>query len=194
MFLQRAPQHSPQGKLMKLDYDILMEKAARIKLLVLDVDGVLTDGTIVYDSSGEQIQAFHVHDGLGIKLLQKHGVHVAIITARGSDALSKRARELGIEYLYENIQHKVRQYLELAAELGVTEEETCYIGDDLIDIKMLKLAGLGVTVPNSASTVRDYAQYVTGKPGGMGAVREVCDLILKAKGLWGEILNGYAAI
>ncbi len=179
---------------MKIDLNILMEKAARIRLLVLDVDGILTDGTIVYDSRGEQIQAFHVHDGLGIKLLQKAGVHVAIISSRGSEALSKRASELGIEHLYQNVTNKVRAYIEVAASLGVTEEETAYMGDDWVDIKMLKIAGLGIVVPNAASPVKDYAQYVTEKPGGHGAVREVCDFILKAQGRWSEFLNEFATL
>ncbi len=178
---------------MRLDRSLLMEKAAGIRLLVLDVDGVLTDGSIVYDAHGSQIQAFHVHDGLGLKLLERAGVHVAIISSRTSGALEIRAGELGIKFLRQGIRDKVAAYEEIRADLGVSEDETAYMGDDWVDIRMLKVAGLAVVVPDATEPVKDYAHYVTSRRGGHGAVREVCDLILRASGRWGDFLNEYAS-
>ncbi len=177
---------------MRLDRTLLMEKASHVRLLVLDVDGVLTDGSIVYDAQGSQIQSFHVHDGLGLKLLERAGVHTAIISSRRSEALSRRAKELNIEFVYQGVSDKVAAYNEIVSSLGVSSEETAYIGDDWVDIRMLRLAGLAVVVPDSPVPVKDYAHYVTEKHGGRGAVREVCDLILRAKGKWGDLLNDYA--
>ncbi len=177
---------------MRLDPALVTEKASRIRLLVLDVDGVLTDGSIVYDASGSQIQSFHVHDGLGIKLLERAGVHTAIISSRKSAALVRRTEELGIRFVFQGIFDKLAAYGEIASELGISDEETAYIGDDWVDIRMLRLAGLAVVVPDAPEPVKNYAHYVTGKPGGRGAVREVCDLILRARGKWGELLNQYA--
>jgi len=177
---------------MRLDPALVTEKASRIRLLVLDVDGVLTDGSIVYDASGSQIQSFHVHDGLGIKLLERAGVHTAIISSRKSAALDRRAEELDIRFVFQGISDKLAAYGEIASELGISDEETAYIGDDWVDIRMLRLAGLAVVVPDAPEPVKNYAHYVTGKPGGRGAVREVCDLILRARGKWGELLNQYA--
>ena len=178
---------------MKLDLSLLMEKASRIRLLVLDVDGVLTDGSIVYDSSGSQVQAFHVHDGLGLKLLEKAGINIAIISSRTSAPLEKRACELGIKFVVQGSRNKTAAYEEIRAELNVTTDETAYIGDDWVDIPMLKRVGLAVVVANSTEPMKNHAHYVTQRPGGRGAVREVCDLLLKATGKWGELLNGYLA-
>ncbi len=179
---------------MRLDPALLMERAARVRLLVLDVDGVLTDGRIVYDSRGRQIQAFHVHDGLGLKLLDMAGVYVAIISSRRSKALAIRAEELNIRFVYQGVSDKISVYRTMAGDLGVTESETAYVGDDWVDIKMLRRVGLAVVVPDSPEPVKDYAHYVTERSGGAGAVREVCDLILRAQGKWSELLNRYAAI
>lgn len=178
---------------MKLDRSLLMEKAAHIRLLVLDVDGVLTDGSIVYDAAGNQVQAFHVHDGLGLKLLERAGIHIAIISSRTSGALKFRAGELGIKFVYQGVDDKAAVYEELKNSLGISSSETAYMGDDWVDIKMLRRAGLAVVVCNSTDPMKDYAHYITTRPGGDGAVREVCDLILRACGRWSEFLNEYAS-
>ncbi len=179
---------------MRLDPVLLMDRACCIRLLVLDVDGVLTDGRIVYDSMGRQIQAFHVHDGMGLKLLDMAGVHVAIISSRRSDALARRAEELNIRFVYQGVSDKISAYRTIAEGLGVMESETAYVGDDWVDIKMLRRVGLAVVVPDSPEPVKDYAHYVTEKRGGAGAVREVCNLILRAQGKWSELLNRYAEL
>ena len=176
---------------MKLDHSLLMERAARIRLLVLDVDGVLTDGSIIYDSSGSQVQAFHVHDGLGLKLIDMAGINIAIISSRTSAPLEKRARELGIKFVVQGSRNKTAAYEEIRTELNITPDETAYIGDDWVDIPMLKRVGLAVVVANSTDPMKNHAHYVTEKPGGQGAVREVCDLLLKATGKWGELFNHY---
>ncbi len=177
---------------MRLDPTLVMKRASCIRLLVLDVDGVLTDGSIVYDAEGSQIQSFHVHDGLGIKLLERAGVQTAIISSRKSAALARRAEELNISFVFQGVSDKISAYNEIAEALGISEEETAYMGDDWVDISMLRLAGLAVVVPDAPVPVKDYAHYVTEKPGGRGAVREVCELILRARGKWGELLNQYA--
>ena len=178
---------------MKLDRSLLMEKAACIRLLVLDVDGVLTDGSVVYDAAGGQIQAFHVHDGLGLKLLERAGINVAIISSRTSGALEFRAGELGIKFVYQGVKDKMAVYEELKNALDISLSETAYVGDDWVDIKMLRHAGLAVVVCNATKPMKDYAHYITTRPGGNGAVREVCDLILRASGRWSEFLNEYAS-
>ena len=177
---------------MAIDPVSLYSKAKKIRLLILDVDGVLTDGRIVYNQKGEQIHFFHVHDGFGIKLLLKAGLNVSVISARKSPALSFRATELGIEKLYAGVKDKPAVYMTLLKELCLGDEEVCYVGDDWLDIPLLKKAGLSVTVPGAAHPVKDFVHYVTSRPGGSGAVREVCDLILKAQDRWTDFLSSTA--
>ena len=169
----------------------LLEKAKGVRLLVLDVDGVLTDGAIVYDHNGNQIQGFFVRDGLGIKLLMEAGVKVAIISARSSKALSKRSRELGIDMVYQGEKDKVSCLKSIMTSLSLSKEQVCGIGDDLVDLPFLGKCGLSVTVNDAPSEVKEQVDFVTENPGGRGAVREVCELILKAKGIWQEILSRF---
>ncbi len=164
-------------------------RASRVKLLVLDVDGVLTPGTIVYTDQGEQIQSFHVQDGLGIKLLMGAGIEIAIISSRSSGALTRRADELGIKKCFQGVRDKIYIYDSLLDELGLQDEEAAYVGDDWVDLPVLTRVGLSVAVANAAFPLKDYAHYVTRSSGGRGAVREVCDLILTAKGLWNDVLQ-----
>lgn len=172
-----------------IDPQVLLAKAARVRLFVTDVDGVLTDGSIVYNAQGDQIQTFNVHDGFGIKLLQKAGIEVAIISSRTSMALETRARELSIKRVFQGRGDKIAVYQMIVAELGVKNEETAYIGDDWVDLPLLRMAGFSVAVSNATYPLHDYADYVTQREGGRGAVREVCDLILKARNKWGIFLN-----
>jgi len=169
----------------------VLKKAEKVKILLLDVDGILTDGRIIITSSGEEIKHFNVIDGMGIKLLQKAGVEVGIISSRFSMVTEHRAKELGITLLYQGKLEKLAVYEKILKEKEFKDEEVAYMGDDWIDLPILKRAGLAISVPNAWFPVNDYVDYITKHPGGYGAVREVCDLILKAKGKWVELLHFY---
>ena len=170
---------------------LIEQKASRIKLLVLDVDGVLTDGKIGINELGEEIKFYHVRDGLGLKLLIKAGVGVAIVTGRVTKADRCRAEELGITDLYQGIDDKKSVCSMLLEQKGLGKNEVCCIGDDLPDIPMFECSGLPVAVRDAAEEVREAACYVTKNRGGKGAVREVCEVILKAKGLWPGIVSDF---
>lgn len=165
-------------------YDpLLLERARRVRLLALDVDGVLTDGRIYYDDRGNELKAFSTRDGLGMRLLADHGVTLALITARQSEIVARRAANLGIVHVYQGRNNKLDAFNHLLGETGVDEAQTCYAGDDWLDIPVLDRVGLAVTVADADPVVRDRAHWVTSRPGGHGAVRELCDLILAAQGL-----------
>ncbi len=169
----------------------LLEKAKDVKLLVLDVDGVLTNGQIVYDCNGNQLHFFHVRDGLGIKLLKRNGVEVAVISARSSKALEKRCKELGIGFVFQGENNKLLCLERIIHQLNLSMKEVCSIGDDLVDLPLLKACGFSITVVDAPDIIHEHVDYVTKAPGGFGAVREACELILTAKGLWHKILEGY---
>jgi 3-deoxy-D-manno-octulosonate 8-phosphate phosphatase (KDO 8-P phosphatase) len=164
-------------------------KAAKVKLLVLDVDGVLTDGRIIMDHEGREIKAFDVRDGHGIKLLRQAGIEVALLTGRNSPVVQKRADDLGIPWVRQGVNNKVVAYEEIARDVGIKDEETCFVGDDLVDITLLKRVGLPICVADGVPEAKAAALHVTQSPGGRGAVREVCDLLLQAQGRWEEILR-----
>jgi 3-deoxy-D-manno-octulosonate 8-phosphate phosphatase (KDO 8-P phosphatase) len=174
-----------------LKESMVNEKAARIKLLVLDVDGVLTDGRIIISDSGEETKAFHVRDGQGLKLLMKAGVGVMIITGRRSNVVSIRAGELGIQAVHQGVKDKLRVFEEGLEERGLAGEHACVVGDDLADLPLLNHCGLPVAVADAAEEVRNAAVVVTENTGGRGAVREVCEMILKAKGEWPRLLKTF---
>jgi len=159
-------------------------RAAVVRLLALDVDGVLTDGLIYYGNSGEELKTFNIKDGLGIKLLQKAGVRVAVITGRQSQIVVRRAQELGIEDVVQGREDKRQALLELCQRHGISMEECAYMGDDLPDLSAITAAGLGMTVADADATVREAAQWRSRFNGGCGAVREACEFILSAKGKW----------
>ncbi|MFN3406284.1 MAG: KdsC family phosphatase [Caldimicrobium sp.] len=169
----------------------VLERAKKIKLLLLDVDGVLTDGGIIITGEGEEIKIFSVQDGMGIKLLQKAGVEVGILSGRHSPVVIYRAKELGIELIYQGELAKVPAFEKILKEKGLTPEEVAFAGDDWLDIPLLKRVGLSIGVPNAWPPVNNYVHYVTEREGGKGAVREICDLILTAKGLWETFLKEY---
>jgi 3-deoxy-D-manno-octulosonate 8-phosphate phosphatase (KDO 8-P phosphatase) len=156
--------------------------AATIKVLALDVDGVLTNGAIYYGNSGEELKAFNIKDGLGIKLLQKSGVTVAIITGRQSDIVQRRATELGIDAVIQGREDKLAALEELASNLGINLSECAYMGDDLPDLSAITAAGLGMTVADACATVAAAADWQSNLPGGAGAVREACEFLLDASG------------
>ncbi len=166
-------------------------KLAKIKLLLLDVDGVLTDGRIIYDNQGNELKAFDVKDGHGLKLLQRAGIKIGIITGRSSEVVSRRAKELGIEILYQGALHKLEPYLEILAEQGLTDERIAYVGDDVVDLPILRRVGFSATVADAVSDVFPFVDYVASRPGGCGAVREICDLLLRASGQWDELTKRY---
>lgn len=167
------------------------ERATRIRLLVLDVDGVLTDGRVVYDDTGREIKFFDVRDGHGLKLLQRAGVKVAWLSGRGSQANRVRAQELGVERLIEKCLVKLPALTELMAVCGVQPEQVAYMGDDLIDLPALRAVGLALAPADAMPEVRQAAHLVCTQPGGRGAVRQACELILKASGAWAEVTARY---
>lgn len=168
------------------------EKLSRIKLLLLDVDGVLTDGGIIYTDGGEEIKRFNAKDGLGIRLLMKAGIRVGIITGRKSKALLHRCKNLGIELVFDDVGHDKREtFAAILEETGFTASETAFAGDDLPDIPVLEKAGVGFAVADAAEEVIKAGDITTGRPGGKGAVREISELILKAKGKWLDVTGSY---
>jgi 3-deoxy-D-manno-octulosonate 8-phosphate phosphatase (KDO 8-P phosphatase) len=169
----------------------LAEAASKIRLLILDVDGVLTDGSIVLDNEGNEYKSFHVRDGHGIKMLLHAGIRVAVITGRFSEVVERRARELGITEVHQKCRDKRTAYARLAEKYSLSDEEIAYVGDDIIDAPVMAMAGLSVAVSDADEETKKYALLVTSNRGGRGAVREVSDLILKSKGLWKKIVDEY---
>jgi 3-deoxy-D-manno-octulosonate 8-phosphate phosphatase (KDO 8-P phosphatase) len=159
------------------------QKAKAIRMLVLDVDGILTDGRIYYGNQGEELKAFNIKDGLGIKLLQRSGVTVAIITGRQSEIVARRAKELGISEISQGREDKHQALKELCDRTDTTIEQCAYMGDDLPDLSAIIASGLGLTVADACATVRESADWQSTAAGGCGAVREACEFILSAKGL-----------
>jgi len=167
------------------------DRAQSIKLLALDVDGVLTDGRIYYGNSGEELKAFNIKDGLGIKLLQRAGVAVAIITGRQSAIVSRRAGELGISEIIQGREDKREALAELCERIGLSLTDCAYMGDDLPDLAAIRSVGLGLTVADAASCIREAAHWCSSRNGGDGAVREACELILGARGDLSNFEAGY---
>ena len=166
-------------------------KLAKIKLLLLDVDGVLTDGRIIYDNQGNELKAFDVKDGHGLKMLQRAGIAVGIITGRKSQVVVKRAAELGVEILYQGALSKLEPYQEILDQRGLTDEQVAYVGDDVVDLPILRRVGFSATVADAVPEVLTLVDYVASKPGGRGAVREICDMLIKASGRWEELTHRY---
>ena len=162
-----------------------------ITLLVLDVDGVLTDGGIVLDDHGTETKRFSVRDGHGLRMWARAGHASAILTSRRSTVVELRARDLGIDHVIQGATQKLPAYEQLLADLGVKADNVCYVGDDLVDLPLVRRAGFGVAVADACAELLDAAQYVTTARGGYGAVREVTELILKAQGHWDGLLERY---
>lgn len=164
---------------------------AKIKLLLLDVDGVMTDGRITYDSNGVESKSFDVKDGHGLKLLQRAGIEVGIITGRQSAVVTRRAEELGIELVYQGAKDKLVPFNEILELRGLSPEQVAYVGDDVIDLPVMRRVGFSATVADADEDVKPFADLVTERAGGRGAVREVCDFLLKKTGLWAAVANRY---
>lgn len=169
----------------------LIEKAKRIKCLVCDVDGVLTDGLLHIDNHGNELKSFHVQDGMGLKLLMAAGIQVAVITTARNAVVDHRMQQLGITFYYKGQVDKRDAYKKLKETLGLEDKQFAYIGDDLPDLPLIKQVGLGVTVANAVPQVKEFADWQTSNLGGKGAVRELCDLILNAQNLAETALEGY---
>ena len=169
----------------------LRERAKKVKLLLLDVDGVLTDGRIIYDSLGRDMKFFDVHDGLGVYALRKAGIKTVLITAKGSRSISPRARDMRVEEVFENISPKSAVLEKILKKYKADIDEVCFVGDDLVDLCLMKRVGFPVAVFNAAPEVKQAAFYITLREGGRGAVREIAELILKSQDKWKEILEFY---
>lgn len=168
-----------------LDYpEEVWQRAQAIRLLILDVDGVLTEGRLYFGPAGEALKVFHVRDGHGIKMLMAAGIEVAFLSGRRSDAAYHRARELGVNRFHEGLRDKVAVMADICRALEITPAAVAAVGDDLVDLPHMRQAGLAVAVADAAPEVIAAAHWVTRLPGGRGAAREVCDLILKAQGRW----------
>ena len=168
-------------------------RAARVRLLLLDCDGVLTDGRITPVEGGEELKSFHTRDGHGLVMLHRAGLRSGIISGRRSRLVELRAADLGISFVRQGALDKVEVFEGLLAEAGVAAAEVAYVGDDVVDIPLMRRSGLALAVADATPDTRDAAHHVTRLPGGGGAVREVCELILKAQGLWEGLMERYLA-
>lgn len=169
---------------------MIEERAKKIKLLILDVDGVLTDGRIIYDNFGDELKFFNVNDGLGMFLLYRAGIRSVIITAKKTRAVKRRAHDMRVAAVYSN-HHKLKIYQKVLRKFRVKDEEVCFMGDDLLDLPIIKRAGLAVSPPNAVEEVKSSSHYITERHGGKGAVREVVEIILKSQGLWDKVISKY---
>lgn len=157
----------------------------------MDVDGVLTDGRLWFTPAGDELKAFHARDGHGIKLLQRAGIETAVISGRRSPAVALRMESLGVKHVYQGYEQKLGAFEDLTQKLNITPDETCFVGDDLLDLPLLRRVGLAVTVPDAHFSIEPYRHFTTARPGGMGAIREVCDLILYAQDKLEDIVKSY---
>mgnify|MGYP001336776509 CR=1 FL=1 len=168
-----------------------MSMGSEARLLLLDVDGVLTDGRITYGSGNIELKSFDVKDGHGIKLVQRAGIEVGIITGRESEVVARRASELGIVHLYQGAKDKLIPYREILQKTGLCDEAIAYVGDDLIDLPILQRVGFSATVSDAVDEVKERVDFVASRAGGHGAVREICDILLRSQGLWDEVTSRY---
>ncbi|MFC1708851.1 KdsC family phosphatase [Candidatus Omnitrophota bacterium] len=176
---------------MLMDSVDIQDKAEKIKLLILDVDGILTDGRIIYDSKGRDLKLFDVHDGLGVHILSHMGIKVILITAKASKAIKPRARDMRVDKVYGSIIPKTKVYDKILKDYNLKDEQICFMGDDLVDIGILKRVGLPISVPDACKEAKDLSAYITEKRGGRGAVREVVELILKSQSKWQDAVKIY---
>lgn len=183
------PQHPAEALLLaKISPDI-QERLRRLRLMVFDVDGVLTDGRLWYNEHGEALKAFHALDGYGLRMLDESGIHVALITGRQGPIVARRAAELGIAEVHQGVRNKAEVLNDLAQRLAIDFAEIGYMGDDVIDITAMQRVGFAASVPEAPSYVALISHWVSSKSGGLGAARECCDLILASQGKLGAVLN-----
>ena len=170
----------------------MKDRIKKIKVLALDVDGILTDGRIIFDSDGKETKIFNVQDGFGIVFFKRAGFRTAIITARASGVVTLRAKDLGIDKIYQDAFPKIDAYRKMLRAFNVKDDQVCFMGDDWPDLQVLKRVGFAVSVPDAAPEVKKAAHYITKKKGGEGAVREVIELILKTQDKWKKVFARYA--
>jgi 3-deoxy-D-manno-octulosonate 8-phosphate phosphatase (KDO 8-P phosphatase) len=170
--------------------NVTAEQFAKIRLLLLDVDGVLTDGRVVYTDAGQEIKSFHVRDGSGLKYWRQSGKRVAILSGRSSPAVTRRAAELGINPVVQGADEKLPAFQRILKETGLQADQVCAIGDDLPDLPVLQHSGLAVAVADAAAEVRRLAHFVTTVPGGQGAVREAIEWLMRGQGTWDSVVDG----
>lgn len=168
-----------------------LAKARAVKILLLDVDGVLTDGSIIFSHEGEESKAFNTQDGFGLRLLQEIGLEIGVITARSSEAVARRCANLKMRYVYQGAGNKLEAYKEILSQSGCKPFEIAYMGDDWLDLVLLNRAGFSAAPANGVREVQEAVHYTTVQSGGHGAVREICELILEAKGRYQELLQRY---
>lgn len=171
----------------------LSHRCAAIRLLLTDVDGVLTDGGVIFDNQGVESKCFNIRDGLAVRLWQQSGGAAGLVTGRSSRIVELRAAELDMAVVRQGVKDKLAEVEEIAASMGLKPEQIAYVGDDLPDLPTIRYAGLGIAVADAPEEVRAAADYVTSVPGGAGAVREVVELILKNSGRWEEVIQKYIA-
>ncbi|MBP1148900.1 MULTISPECIES: 3-deoxy-manno-octulosonate-8-phosphatase KdsC [Methylocaldum] len=176
------PEHAPQD---------VLARAAGIRLVIFDVDGVLTDGRLFFDQQGQEYKSFHARDGHGIKLLQGTGVATAVISGRRSQSVALRMESLGIRHVYQGYQDKLDAFEHLRNELALAPDEIAHVGDDLLDLPIMRRVGLAVAVADAHFSIRQHAHWVTPSPGGAGAAREVCDLVMKAQGTLQGVIESH---
>lgn len=176
---------------VKLIMDPILTKAAKIRLLICDVDGVLTDGGLFFGDDGQEYKAFNSKDGHGMKMLQNSGVDIAIITGRTSNVVTLRMKNLGIEHLYQGQHDKRHAFQELLETFQLSAEEVAYVGDDVVDLPVMSKVGLAITVADGHEFVKQHAHWCTQNSGGKGAVREVCELLMKAQGKYEDEMASY---
>jgi len=169
------------------------QRAKRVKMLILDIDGVMTDGRIIYDSRGNELKCFNVLDGMGLALLHQAGIKVALITAKGSPAVLRRSRDIGAVEVKQGAIDKIKPFREILKKYKLSSKDICFIGDDLVDLPIMKRAGLACAVPNACSQVKKLSHYLTKKEGGKGAVREVIEIILRAQNKWQRLIRRFLA-
>ncbi len=169
----------------------IVEKAKKLKLLILDVDGVLTDGRLFFDDQGKEYKCFHARDGHGIKLLRQTGVEIAVISGRKSNSVALRMKNLGVEHVYQGHENKIAALNEIIQNLSVEPNQVVHVGDDLLDLPVMTRVGLAIAVNDANDAVKDYADWTTKTAGGLGAVREVCDFIMQSQGTYDQVLQGY---
>jgi 3-deoxy-D-manno-octulosonate 8-phosphate phosphatase (KDO 8-P phosphatase) len=169
----------------------ILEKASRIRLVVFDVDGVLTDGSLYIGDDGQEYKAFHSRDGHGIKMLLGRGVEIAVITGRTSRVVEHRMKNLGISHVYQGKLEKLPAFQELTQKLGVSEEQTAYVGDDVVDLPVMRRVGLAIAVQDAHPLVRQHSHWQTPNSGGRGAARDVCELIMEARGVLDDEMSRY---
>lgn len=169
----------------------VLQRVRQLRLMAFDIDGIMTDGRLYMTESGEEMKAFHTLDGQGLKLLMESGVEVALLTARRSTIVERRSSELGIRMLRQGLSDKLAAIREIQSDLDISMDQSGYAGDDIVDLPILSRCGFSATVPDAPESIRSRVHYVTRKRGGMGAVREICELVLKSQGNLENAINQF---